>query len=91
MYGESSKMKMRKMAMDSMMKEKPSLDIKSKKDRMMAEIDNAAAQDESSDEEDKGSFVSMMVTPEEKMMIMKMRKSGGMEEDMGDDEASMEA
>lgn len=93
MYGESPKMKMRKMAMESMMKGKPSFEIKSKKERMMAEMNNEGdkpSNDMLDGEEGAGEFISFMVTPEEKAMIMKMRKSGGMSEDMGEEESDSE-
>ena len=65
---------MRKKAMDSMMKEGPSIMVSVKKKPMMEMKDG--------EEEGKEGFVSMMVSAEEKAMIEKMRKG-----EMGDGES----
>ena len=74
------KMKMRRMAMEKMMAEGPSIASKMKKKDPMMDMEG----DEASDE--KG-FIQMAVSPAEKEMIMAARKGEKSEEDsdnMGD-------
>lgn len=69
MYGMDAKKMMRKKAMDSMMKEGPSIAIKIAK----KSIEEESAPEEMMQDKE-GGLVSMMVSPEEKEMILSMRK-----------------
>lgn len=68
------KMKMRRMAMDKMMAEGPSIAIKIKKKPMDME--------DMGEKKDEKGYIQMAVTPAEKEMIMASRK-----EEMGEDES----
>lgn len=66
---------LRKKAMDSMMKEGPSIAIK------IAKKSIVEPQSESMEGQEKeGGLVSMLVSPEEKKMIEEMRNGGGEEQ-----------
>jgi hypothetical protein len=80
MYG-SNKLLMRKKAMDSLMKEKPMVEMKKRPMEAPAE----------SGEEGEGGFVSFMVSPEEKAMILEMRKEKGGEEASGPESSEEDA
>jgi hypothetical protein len=74
MFGMDKK-KMRLMAMDKMMKDKPALSGKVPS-KMMPEME----MEESEEPGAKVAYVSMPVTEEEKAMILKMRQGAGMGE-----------
>jgi hypothetical protein len=79
------KMKMRRMALDKMMAEGPSIVSKMKKADPMDEMEDMEG------EESQKGFVQMAVTPAEKEMIMAARKNAKPSEGMEDEsDESME-
>jgi hypothetical protein len=78
------KMKLRRMAMEKMMSEGPSIVSKmKKKDPMDMDMEDG--------EKDEKGFIQMAVSPEEKEMILSARKEkGGESEEMEDDSDDME-
>jgi hypothetical protein len=71
---------MRKKAMDSLMKEGPSIMVSIKKK-------NPMMQDKQDDGADQEGMVSMLVTEEEKAMIEDMRKKGGQDDQNGEQDS----
>jgi len=79
----------RKKAMNAMMKDKPSLEVKKKKHSDFPEHEEHV-EDKVPDTEE-GELISMMVTPDEKKLLEKMRGKMGMKDvddadDDGDDD-----
>lgn len=96
------KMMLRKKAMDSMMKEKPSIPIKKRPVPGMEHAHEGSDAEEASESQgqedaEKQGYESFMVSPEEKQMILTMRKKMGvhgghdpmMGAHSGDDESEM--
>jgi len=89
-YGMDKKNMLRKKAMESMMKEGPSIAIKIAKKDMMDEEPEMNEMGMLKGEKKEGGFLSMMVSPEEKDMLMMMRKKKmGMDEMMPEEEKEM--
>ena len=75
------KMKLRRMAMEKMMSEGPSIVSKmKKKDPMDMEMEDG--------EKDEKGFIQMAVSPEEKEMILSARKEKGSEDEYSEDDDS---
>lgn len=74
MFGPSKKNEMRKRAMDSIMKEGPSLAISIMKKSPMEESGEEIEQMGEKEGGEQQGLESFMVSPEEKQMVLEMRK-----------------